>query len=125
MPLLIQTTCIRDIKSHQKVQRDLFIVEDEDYIFFCCLLLQFGSQSLVVVEEASSRYSSTFNSVEEADHISVCRPMQKTSRSFLTLVRFLEDICTESKVKYLVQFITCVNSEYRSSDIRWFKTLDC
>ncbi|CAM6121793.1 unnamed protein product [Calypogeia fissa] len=43
-----------------------------------------------VVEEASSRYGSGFNLVERADHISVCRPLNETCRSFYALTNFLE-----------------------------------
>ncbi|CAM6092007.1 unnamed protein product [Calypogeia fissa] len=49
-----------------------------------------------IVEEASSRYSD-FNIVEEPDHISVCRPLTKTSRSFYALANFLEHMPTYSK----------------------------
>jgi hypothetical protein len=61
--------------------------------------LQGGSRKNVVVKEASSRYSSAFNLVEEADHISICRPTERISRSFSALTSLLRDICSDPKVE--------------------------
>ncbi|CAM6096421.1 unnamed protein product [Calypogeia fissa] len=56
-----------------------------------------GTFNDVVVEEGSARYGTSFNVVEGADHITVCRPMNKTSRSFSALTNFLEVVITDSK----------------------------
>ncbi|CAM6106252.1 unnamed protein product [Calypogeia fissa] len=55
------------------------------------------SHDLVFVQEASSRYGASFNVVEGADHISVCRPAGKTSRSFSALANFLERVAPDLK----------------------------
>lgn len=51
----------------------------------------------VVVTEASSRYGYDFHIVPGVDHISICRPKTKTSRSFKNLTRLLNVIYSASK----------------------------
>ncbi|CAM6098506.1 unnamed protein product [Calypogeia fissa] len=55
-------------------------------------------EKFVVVEEASSRYGDEFRIVLDADHISICRPMKKTSTSFNTLTRFLGGFSDISRI---------------------------
>ncbi|CAM6109739.1 unnamed protein product [Calypogeia fissa] len=55
-------------------------------------------EKFVVVEEASSRYGDDFRIVLDADHISICRPMKKTSTSFNTLTRFLGGFSDISRI---------------------------
>lgn len=42
----------------------------------------------LIVEEASSRYGDDFETLR-ADHISICRPISKTSKGFYKLTRLL------------------------------------
>ncbi|CAM6084060.1 unnamed protein product [Calypogeia fissa] len=46
----------------------------------------------VIVPEASARFGNEFYVVEE-DHFSICRPLNKSSRSFFALKSFIEQIC--------------------------------
>jgi hypothetical protein len=58
----------------------------------------------VLVEEASCRYGDEFNTVEDADHISISRPKEKTSLSFYGLTRFLASI---SRITWVRWFRSC------------------
>ncbi|CAM6108807.1 unnamed protein product [Calypogeia fissa] len=51
----------------------------------------------IVVPEASARYGSSFNIVGTADHITICRPTEKTSRRFSALTEFLQGVPTDAK----------------------------
>jgi hypothetical protein len=67
---------------------------------FWSTFMQGAFHSVVAtVPEAASRYGARFNIVEEADHISVCRPPNKTSRSFLALTSFFRSV-EHSKMQY-------------------------
>ncbi|CAM6097876.1 unnamed protein product [Calypogeia fissa] len=53
----------------------------------------------LVVPEGSSRVGTSFNIVKDADHFSICWPMRKSSRSFMTFIGFVEKIATGAKVE--------------------------
>ncbi|CAM6114805.1 unnamed protein product [Calypogeia fissa] len=57
----------------------------------------------LIVPEGSSRYGDAFVIAAKADHISVCRPMSKTSTSFNCLSNFLQETSYTMKTRFRPQ----------------------
>ncbi|CAM6100455.1 unnamed protein product [Calypogeia fissa] len=57
----------------------------------------------LIVPEGSSRYGDAFVIAAKADHISICRPMSKTSTSFNCLSNFLHETSYTMKTRFRPQ----------------------
>jgi hypothetical protein len=53
--------------------------------------------------EGTGRDGDSYNVIEGVDHYSICKPMNKKSRSYYALTSLINDIASEPEVQNLLQ----------------------